>query len=431
MIRGYEARRRSLRMMLAGLLVWVTAGAVGAAAPASAQDNVLRIAAVVNGDVISVYDLQNRLALVALSSGLTLDQETQRRLLPQVMRGMIDEKLQLQAAGEAGVRVTEREIESAVENLAGRNNMSPEGMRQFLAARGVAESALRAQIEPQIAWTKYVQRRLSRDVRVGEDEVDEELARLVDVADEPQRRVYEIFLTVDNPDRASEVRLNAERLLTQIRGGADFSSIARSFSQSSTAPQGGDLGWVLPGQLEPQLDAVLQQLNPGMVSRPIRTVSGYYLLFVTDERIAGVDPLDARIDLAQMTVRPPQEQDARAAVEAALRQRIPTLGGCADLQALGEGRPDATIARADGVRLGDLPEAVRRAIEPLQPGQTSLPIERNGALIVIGVCDRQEAAANLPGREAIGQRLMAERLDLRAQRELRDLRQAAFVDVRL
>lgn len=400
---------------------------------AAAQNNVLRIAAVVNGDVISIYDLTNRLALVALSSGLQLDQETRQRLLPQVMRSMIDEKLQIQAADEAGVRVTDREIDEQVEQLAQRNNMgSPDQLRSFLASRGIDPTALRQQIEPQIAWAKYVQRRLRRDIRIGEDEIDEELERLAAVADEPQHRVYEIFLSVDNPDREQEVRQNAERLVNQMRSGADFSSLARSFSQSSTAPSGGDLGWVAAGQLEPQLDEVLQQLRPGMISRPIRTVAGYYILFVTDERIEGVDPAEATIDLAQMTVRSGSDDpNARELVRRELDERAGSIAGCDGLQSYAQERGDANIARAEGVRIGDLPEAVREAVAPLKTGQTSRSIERGGSMVMISICAREEATANLPSRDEVANRLLSERLDLRARRELRDLRRAAYVDVRL
>ena len=417
----------------AGILAPNPLGLAPEAGRAAAQNNVLRIAAVVNGDVISIYDLTNRLALVALSSGLQLDQETRQRLLPQVMRSMIDEKLQIQAADDAGVRVTDREIDEQVEQLAQRNNMgSPDQLRAFLASRGIDPAALRQQIEPQIAWAKYVQRRLRRDIRIGEDEIDEELERLAEVADEPQHRVYEIFLSVDNPDREQEVRQNAERLVSQMRNGADFSSLARSFSQSSTAPSGGDLGWVAAGQLEPQLDEVLQQLRPGMISRPIRTVAGYYILFVTDERIEGVDPAEATIDLAQMTVRPESEDpNARELVRRELDERAGAIAGCDGLQSYAQERGDANIARAEGVRIGDLPEAVREAVAPLKTGQTSRSIERGGSMVMISICAREEATANLPSRDDVANRLLAERLDLRARRELRDLRRAAYVDVRL
>lgn len=429
-------RARATPLMAAALMAAPLLALAPAAAPgpgeARAQENVLRIAAVVNDDVISVYDLRNRLGLVALSSGLDLDQETQQRLLPQVMRTMIDERLQMQAADEAGVRVTDREIEQAMEDLANRNNMTLDALRNFLRGRGIDPTTMRNQIEPQIAWAKYVQRRLRRDVRIGEDQVDAELDRLREVSDEPQRRVYEIFLSVDSVEREGEVRQNAERLLSQIRSGANFDSLARSFSQSTTATQGGDLGWVAAGQLEPQLDEALAQLEPGMVSRPIRTVAGYYLLYVTDKRIPGVNPMDAKIDLAQMTVRaPPDDAQARDLVRREVSQSVGSLGGCADLKALSDSRDDSNYAQAQGVRLGDLPDGVREAVAPLGKDKATLPIERGNNFVVVSVCERVEPESNLPSREEVGNRLLNERLDLRARRELRDLRRAAFVDVRL
>ena len=207
-----------------------------------AQNNLMRIAAVVNDDIISVLDLEQRLRLAALSSNLNLDAQTRQRLMPQVLRSLIDERLQLQEATANSVTATDQEIENEIGNLAQRNNMNANQLAGLLASRGIDIQTLRNQYNSQIAWAKYVGRRLMRQVDVGEDEIDAELARLTEVADQPQKRVYEIFLGIDNPDEANEIRSNAERLLNQIRDGADFSSLARSFSQSGTASAGGGSG---------------------------------------------------------------------------------------------------------------------------------------------------------------------------------------------
>ncbi len=433
-------RRRSLRTAAttAAASLALVVGVLAAAAttpfgPARAQDNVLRIAAVVNGDVISVLDLSSRLRLAALSAGVELDANTQQRLLPQVMRSMIDETLQRQAAEDASVRATDREVQEQLSKVAGRNNMSVEDMRRFFAQRGIDPDTLKRQVEAQILWAKYVQRQFGREARVTPEEVDEELDRLRAVADQPQHRVYEIFLAVDEPEREPEVKRNAERLLQQIRNGADFSSLARNFSQSPTAGDGGDLGWVAPGQLEPALDKALARLEPGMVSKPIRTVSGYYLLYVTDERTPGVDPMDTRIDLAQMTVRPPESggEAARSDLIQSLTRRVSEIDGCPALADWAKQRDDASLARAEDVRLGDLPGPVREAVAPLDAGRVTKPVDRGGAIVVVGVCTREAPESELPSRDEVRNRLRTERLDRRAQRELRDLRRAAYIDVRL
>ncbi|MDF1750846.1 MAG: SurA N-terminal domain-containing protein, partial [Alphaproteobacteria bacterium] len=181
--------------LIVGLLM---ISSISTSVQAQSQNDLMRIAAVVNDDIISVLDLEQRLRLAALSSNL--DQQTRQRLMPQVLRSLIDERLQLQEATANSVTATDGEIENEISNLAQRNNMPLNQLVALLASRGIDIQTLKNQYSAQIAWAKYVGRRLSRQVDVGEEEIDEELARLTAVADQPQKRVYEIFLGIDNPD---------------------------------------------------------------------------------------------------------------------------------------------------------------------------------------------------------------------------------------
>lgn len=423
------------RMTLAAMLcAALTAGSVGfvAFAPLQglAQQAVLRIAAVVNEDVISMLDLEQRLRLIALSSNLNLNQQTRQRLLPQVLRTMIDERLQMQAAKEATIRVTEREIEEQIRGMEQRNGLQPDQMEPFLQARGIDIQTMRQQLETQIAWQKYAQRRLAREIRISEEEVDEEMARLRQAASEPQKRVYEIFLSVENPDQAQKTAQNAQRLLEQIRQGADFSALARTFSEASSAAEGGDLGWVVSGQLPSELDATLRDLEPGMVSNPIRTLTGYYLLYVTDVRRPGADPKDTTVDLIQITAKIPQNNEG-AALKDRMQAATESFESCEALREYGAEQDGMNVAEAEDVRVGDLPKDVRPQVLPLQKGQISQPIEKGQFVLMIGVCDRTDAEIELPSRDAVRARLGNERLELLARRKMRDLRRAAFIDIRL
>lgn len=401
--------------------------------PASAQDNVLRIAAVVNDEIISVLDLEQRLRLVALSSNLQLDQQMRQRLLPQVLRGLIDEKLQLQEAERNGVTATDREIDAEIQNLAERNNIQPLQFPAFLASQGIDFHTLRSQIEAGIAWAKYAGRRLTRQVSIGEEEIDEELARLQSVADKPQRRTFEIFLSVDNPDDTIKVRQNAERLLSQIQAGADFGSLANSFSESASANTGGDLGWLAPGQLPPELDEVLQTLNAGMISAPIRTLTGFTILFVADVQSLGRDPGNTTLSLFQLIQRLPQgaSAESKQAVMNELAAAAPGISGCDAMKQYGDARENATVAAANGIKLAELPAQTQSIVQQLSVNQTSQPIDTGNAVIMITVCSKEEAGLSLPSREQIQERLGSQRLDLLVQRKMRDLRREAFIDVRL
>ena len=107
-------------------------------------------------------------------------------------------------------------------------------------------------------------------------------------ADKPRFRVEEIFMPVDSPEQTDKVKKSRDELESQLRMGAPFAAVARQFSQNPTAAQGGDLGWISPGQLQPELDKVLVDMRPGSVSDPIRAAGGYYILALRErEEPAG------------------------------------------------------------------------------------------------------------------------------------------------
>ncbi|MBO6835660.1 MAG: peptidylprolyl isomerase [Alphaproteobacteria bacterium] len=420
-------------LVIAGTLLTIGVPGAFLSQQAIAQQNVMRIAAVVNDDIISVLDLEQRLRLVALSSNLRLDQQTRQRLMPQVLRGLIDERLQAQEAENNGITISDREVDDEVRILAERNNIPPVQFPAFLSSRGIELETLRTQIRSQLAWARYAGRRLARQVEVGEEEIDEELQRLREVSDQPQKRTYEIFLGVDNPDEANQIRQDAERLLSQIQGGANFSSVANGFSESGTAAQGGDLGWIAPGQLPEELDEALADLQPGMISPPIRTFAGYYLLYVTDVQRIGRDPANTEISLFQLIQRVPghaSDQDRQAVVED-LRAAIPGIDSCEGLKRYGESRQGANVAAAQNIKLGELPPQVQEAVANLQPGQTSEPINNGNAILMITICERSDPGLTLPSRDQIKERLGTQRLELLVRRKMRDLRREAFIDIRL
>ena len=395
------------------------------------QQNILRIAAVVNDDIISILDLENRMRLIALSSKLDLNAEARERLLPQVLRTMIDEKLQFQAAMDANIRVSERELDQQLAQIAQQSNLPSSGMAQFLASRGIDIATLKNQIEASLIWRKYAQRRLARGVRIGPDQIEEELDRLNKAAQQPQKHVYEIYLSVDNSDRAGEVEASAQRLLDQIRNGADFSSLAQTFSEGSTARTGGDIGWVSSGQLPEELDNTIQSLAPGDISAPIRTLTGFHLLYVTGERVADADPRDSIVDLVQMTAPVARNGGDQDALLQALSRETADLNGCEALTEFANSRDGINAADAEGIRIGSLSKEVQEVILPLSAGDVSRPFANRNAVVILGVCTREDAELTLPSRDEVQARLGNQRLNLVIRRKMRDLRRAAFIDIRL
>ena len=419
---------RKIRLFL--LATAISGGVLGADRTATAQD-VLRIAAVVNDRVISALDVVNRLKFVVWSTGVPNTPENRRRLSAQILRNLIDEELQSQEAERLNVSVNDREVDKALSDVAKRNRMTADGLRNILLRNGISASTLRRQLRVQIAWARAISRRLRREVRVTDDEVDAELERIEALRNKPRFRVAEIFLSVDDPDQDEQVRQAALRLLKQIREGADFAAIASAFSQSTSAAQGGDIGWIQPGRLSPELDDALLTLNPKQVSEPIRTLSGYYLLRLHDVRQPeGAQKDNAVVDLHQIIL--PETGSAEPSVQKALAEDIrAALTSCADLPDLIKQIGTPGSGPLGKLKLSDLSPTFRNAVAPLKVGELSGPVvSPAGRVLVLMVCDRVEPKNKPIRRSGVRRTLQQSRAELVARRYLRDLRRSAFVDLR-
>lgn len=272
------ALRRSLMLALVVL-------AVGAAsARVAAQEDLFRPAAVVNDDIISVLDLAMRLQLAIIAAGVQDSQDVRQRLAPQVLNGLIDERLQMQEAKRLDIEITDVQVAGALEQIAQQNNMTEGQFLTMLRNRGVIPTTLIDQIRAQMAWQHIIQRRVRPAVVVPPEEIEEVVTRLSARRGSVERRVSEIFIPVESIAREAEAQADAVRLFEELRRGANFAGLARQFSQSGTATLGGDLGWVRDGELAEELNSVLAQMGPGEISVPIRTVSGFHILLLRDLR---------------------------------------------------------------------------------------------------------------------------------------------------
>ncbi len=404
-----------------------------AAAPVSAQQRVERIAAVVNDDVITVSALQSRLRLAMLATGVPPNADIQRQLLPQVLRNLIDEKLREQEANRAHITVSDEDVRNGIATIARQNNMSYEQFVQALEHSGVPLSTMQTQVRVQIAWTRLVQRRLVPTINVGDGEIDEVIHRMEASRGQAEYLLAEIFLPVDNPDQDAQVRSFAERLIGEMRRGAPFAAVARQFSQAAGANTGGDLGWVMHGQLDPALEAPLAQMQAGQLSAPIRTAAGYHILLLRDQRRANMpDPSNTQIRMARIGLPLPANASPAQVNQALATARSihESVQGC---DALAERARQIGAGNTDGGRgrLRDLPPALRTLLQDLPIGQPSAPQRLPDGVAVFMVCERDSPEGGAIDRRQIADSIGEQRADMLQRRLLRDLRSSAFVDIRL
>ena len=411
------------------LLTFLTVFA--ACAPSLAQDEA-SIAAVVNEDSISTVDLAHRTNLVMFATGMPRTPQAARDLRPRVLKMMIDEALQLQAAKAAGLVAKKRGIDEVLANMERENKLAPGGLGGFLASKGVELSALRHQVEVSLSWRNLVERKFRNQAVVGEDEIDDALAQIQENQGKPRNLVSEIFLAVDEANQDAQVGRAAIGLIEQLRGGAGFDALASAFSQNAAAATGGDLGWLVPGQLDPQLEQELARMQPGQVGGPFRTLDGYHIIALRDRRLpGGSSPNQVTVDLRQINLplsSQAKEDEVRAVVQAAtqIRDEITTCDSLATA-ALPGGVKVANIGR---VRIGDLAAPLQPALMGLQTNQMSQPLRGPRGVMLLMVCARESETTELPSREIIKGQLAGQKMDLLARRYLRDLRRAAFLDIR-
>jgi peptidyl-prolyl cis-trans isomerase SurA len=411
---------------LAGLALWHGSLA--------AQQGVQRIAAVVNEEIISVYDLESRLRLVIITSGMPDNAETRGRMQPQIIRALIDERLQIQEAERLSATVSEKEIDDAISRIEQANKMPAGTLIPALRDSGLERSALATQIKAGLAWQKVVQRRLRAGLQVGQDEIDEVIARINDSKGTTEFLLAELFLAVENPDQEEETRQRMLEMMEQMRRGAGFQAIAQQFSQAASAASGGDIGWVERGQIEEEVIRVLDDLPPGRATPPIRTPTGFHVYLLRDKRVlSAASPDDAVVTLAQLVM--PVENGASQSEIDAQKELVETvrdsISGCEDMRRVARELGTTFVDPTPDLRIGDLAPAIRPAVMPLKAGEASQPIQTEAGIALLMVCARTEPKSNLPDREEIADNLTRQRLDVVARRHLRDLRRQAFIDVRV
>lgn len=389
-----------------------------------------KIVAIVNDNVISTADVNARVKLALLSSGLPDTPDVRHRLLPQIVRGLIDEQLQLQEAKRLDISVQTEEINQSLERIAHDNNIMGD-MKTYIAERGGSPEALAAQVKAGLSWSKVVQRELRPRVEVGDDEINAVIERMRANAGKEEYLVSEVLLAVDSPKDEDQVRQLAENLVQKLKEGANFAAIARQFSQSTGAASGGDIGWIQEGQLQPELNRALTTMEAGEIKGPVRSASGYHILGVREKRtVALSDPKEIALHLEQ-AFRPFDPSLSKESLSAEANQLRASINSCDTLQSrLTQKFPAWRWQDMGDVKLAKAPTWVTDRVKNVPVGGSGEPLATNKGALVLFVCGRTIPMDNI-NRDAILNSIGTEKLELQARRLLRDLRRGAYLDIRM
>lgn len=376
------------------------------------------VATLVNDEPISFHDIRQRVRMLAMTVGAEdITPEVQQQLASTAREQLVDEILQMQAVAEFNVEVSDREVASAIDELAERAGVTREVLFQQFAQAGINPATLESQTRSDIAWRRMMSGLYGSRIRISQNQLDGELEQMRANSQETAYQLAEIFLFA--PDEESKVQAleAAYSLVEQLRQGAPFQAAAQQFSSAPTAATGGDMGWVALGDLDTLLaENVVSWGRPGIMD-PIVASDGIYILALRNRR----EPQEETSNLQL------QQLIATNGNIATLERAMGRIDNCSDLGDYAAGRDDLLAVDLGETKLSELADASQALLVNLGVGEASAPFEMSAGWSSLYVCGRRDGADNLPTRDQIENQLFGRELGLISERELRNARREATI----
>lgn len=415
-------------MFKSSLIAALLASALGVSAAQAQQSSFSHgIAAVVNDDIITTHDLQQRVLFMLATTGAERDEATLARLQQTALRNLIDEHIQLQESTKFEQTISDAEVNRSVGRLIGRNGLDPNEVAQQLAQAGISINTLRDQVRSEIAWQRIVNGLYGSRIRISDAQIDENLKRQSLNAEKPSIRVAEIYIEATPEIGGMDGAMEGGRAMKiQAQQGAPFTLLAQQFSSAPSATKGGDVGWVREGELRPEVDAALAALPVGQVSDPIQVPGGVYVVAKLEERISTSETV---YKLKQVNL-PAEDEAALTAASERLTALKPSLNSCETLEEDIKSVDGLNTADMGEVKDSDMSPEISAILNTTGVNELSDPISTGAGAVALMVCERNVTGSNIPTRTEIEGRLMDQQLAQASKRHLRDLRRQATIMMR-
>ena len=399
-----------------------------------------RIVAVVNGEVVTRHDLNQRVRLVSAQLA------QQKTPLPaadvlerQVLERVISDRVLLQHARDSGIRIEDGQLEKILARVAADNRMSLPEFRQALERDGLSFARFREDIRDEVTLVRLREREVDSRIVVTEAEIDNFLrTRETQQGAAEELALAHILVRLPegaSPEQIAERRARAEQALLAVRGGADFGQIAASFSDAPDALKGGDMG-SRPLDRWPVLFAEASRtLKVGDVSGVLRSPAGFHILRVSARRASSSPVIVQQTRARHILIRINEltsENDARNRLSV-LRDRIANGASFNELARLHS--DDGSAARGGELGWlspGDTVPEFERAMDALKPGELSPPVRTDFGMHLIQVAERRSEDLTAERQRLLArQTIRARKADEAVQEWVRQLRDRAFVSIRL
>ena len=427
-----DANTMTIKHLIFTLLA-MTVSAVLHAAPQMID----RVVAVVDDDIIMESELEQRIKTVGVQNNQNELPEA-GTLREQVLERMITESVQLQMADRAGIRISESQLDDAMGRIGAQNGMSLAEFQQAMASEGVSFAYAREQIRNEMRISRVQQYQVGERIQITDQDIDYFLASDIGrIASAAEYKLRHILISVRSgaaPQEYKEAEAKADKLVAELRDGADFAKTAMAESQGRTALNGGDMGWRKDAQLPSIFADIAPKMSVGDVSEPIRTASGFHIIKLEDKR-GGNSQLIQQAEVRHILITPNEVRDQDQAREL-IKQIYERLKAGADFAELAREYSDDPGSGASGgdlgwVSPGDMVPEFEQAMDATPTGELSTPVRSQFGWHVLQVTDRREAdIGEEVQRNQVRQMLYGRRFEEELPIWLRKIRSEAYVDIK-
>lgn len=383
------------------------------------QGNPFAPVIMVNDLGISGYEIGQRMRFMQL-----LRQSGDLR--GEAEKALIEDRLRVWQARQDGISLSDGAVQQGMSEFAGRANMTAEQFVAELAKAGVDAPTFRDFVTAGMIWREEVRSRFAPRVQITETDIDRAMAVEANRGAGTRVLISEIIIPAP-PGEEGAAMAKAQRA-SGAQGEGAFGAMAREFSASATAAQGGRLNWMPLENLPPALRPLLLGLAPGQATAPV-TLDGAVAVFMLRAIDDGgpVAQSAQTLGYAALTLGLPGSPEAAAlATKAAANAKR-----CDDLFTVAKGLPESRLERVDGVAQNALPQDIAVALAPLDLGETA-QIRRGANDVLVMLCGREKTideakGETAPSRTEVRERLLNQRLEAYSESFLADLMAAAVI----
>ena len=387
------------------------------------SQDIQAIAVIVNDEVISRYDVNQRVRLILVTSGIPATEENVKRIEEQAIKALIDEKIQIQEAIKLEVPDSPDEINLMLDNIARSNQTTAEGILESITSQGVNSETLLSQIKSELLWNKIVRGRFGSYINISDEEVNIIYDRTIQNINNSQYDISEIFIGFEDESEEKEAKELTDRLTEQLKNEIAFEPVAQQFSQAPSSGQGGFIGWVSEGQLDPDIISNIKNLEIGSVSNPIKTVNGYYIIKLNGKsEEGGKNPMKNQYDLISVSFDIDDKVMAKDFSD--------NFISCKRLDSLLENYNHKEVNVIGKRLLQELPKELHKELLEKNAGNTLSPRFSEENIDIILICDRKDDIGVQVNRDVIEDNIYSQKMGMMSRRHLRDLRRDAVIEYR-